>query len=111
MDFWWLLGNSVMRTFLIYLAVFLCVVAYIFSLQYVERGKKIKLLETEKTELNSKLNSMEKEIENYNQKQLEASNTIEKVREVIKHVKEPCDCYHTSLPADVARLLHDNNKK
>jgi chromosome segregation ATPase len=99
-----------MKKFIAYLAVFLCVVAYIFSMQYIERGKKIKLLETEKIELNSKLNSMEKEIENYNQKQLEASSTIEKVREVIKHVKEPCDCYHTALPADVARILHDNNK-
>lgn len=99
-----------MRTFLIYLGGFLLLCAYIFSMQYIERGKKIKLLETEKTELNSKLNSMEKEIENYNQKQLEASNTIEKVREVIKHVKEPCDCYHTSLPSDIKRLLHDNNK-
>lgn len=99
-----------MRTFVLYLSGFLLVCAYIFSLQYIERGKKIKLLETEKTELNSKLNSMEKEIENYNKKQLEAGSTIEKVREVIKHVKEPCDCYHTALPADVARILHDNNK-
>lgn len=100
-----------MKKFIAYLAVFLCVVAYIFSLQYVERGKKIKLLETEKNELNSKLNSMEKEIENYNQKQLQASSTIEKVREVIKHVKEPCDCYHTRLPDSVIKLLHDNNKQ
>jgi chromosome segregation ATPase len=99
-----------MRTFLIYLGGFLLLCAYIFSMQYIERGKKIKLLETEKIELNSKLNSMEKEIENYNQKQLEASNTIEKVREVIKHVKEPCDCYHTRLPDSVIKLLHDNNK-
>lgn len=99
-----------MKTIAFYLSGFLLVCAYIFSLQYIERGKKIKLLETEKTELNSKLNSMEKEIENYNKKQMEASNTIQKVREVIRTVKEPCDCYHTALPADVARLLHDNNK-
>lgn len=100
-----------MRTFLMYLAVFLLLCAYIFSIQFVERGKKIEILESEKIELNAKLNSMEKEIERYNQKQLEASNTIEKVREVVKRVKEPCDCYHTLLDPDVARLLHENNKQ
>lgn len=100
-----------MRTFLIYLAVFLLLCAYIFSLQYIERGKKIKLLETEKTELSAQLKSMENEIENYNKKQLQASGTIEKVREVIKTVKEPCNCYNTRLPDDVIKLLHDNNKQ
>lgn len=93
-----------------YLSAFLLLCAYIFSVQYIERGKKINTLETEKNELISQLKSKEAEIENYNQKQLEASNTIEKVREVIKKVKEPCDCYHTALPDDVMRLLHDNNK-
>jgi chromosome segregation ATPase len=98
-----------MKTFMLYLSGFLLVCAYIFSLQYIERGKKIKLLETEKNELSVQVKSMEKEIERYNEKQLQASSTIEKVREVIKHVKEPCDCYHTSLPSDIKRLLHENN--
>ena len=71
---------------------------------------KITSLETENNSLYEQLKSKEKEIEQYNQKQMEASNTIEKVREVIKTVKEPCDCYHTSLPSDVMRLLHENVK-
>ena len=100
-----------MRTFVLYLSVFLLVCAYIFSLQYIERGKKIKLLETEKNELAAQLKSMENEIENYNKKQLEATSTIEKVREVIKTVKEPCNCYNTRLPDDVIKLLHENNKQ
>ena len=99
-----------MRTVLIYVAVFLLLCLYIFSLQYIERGKKIKLLEGEKNELSVQLKSVENEIEKYNEKQLEASNTIEKVREVIKKVKEPCDCYNTRLPDDALRLLHANNK-
>lgn len=99
-----------MRTFLIYLGGFLLLCAYIFSMQYIERGKKISLLEGEKNELSNRIKSMENEIENYNQKQLEASGTIEQVREVIKHVKEPCNCYNTALPSDIKRLLHDNNK-
>lgn len=103
-------GGNTMRTFLMYLGAFLLLCLYIFSIQYIERGKKITLLEGEKSELTNQLKSMEKEIEQYNQKQLEASNTIEKVREVVKRVKEPCDCYNTALPSDIKRLLHDNLK-
>jgi predicted nucleic acid-binding Zn-ribbon protein len=99
-----------MKTFMLYFVAFILLVGYIFSEKYIERGKQINTLEGEKNELISQLKSKEKEIENYNQKQLEASNTIEKVREVVKRVKEPCDCYNTALPDDVMRLLHDNNK-
>lgn len=100
-----------MKTFLMYIGAFLLLCLYIFSIQYIERGKKITLLEGEKSELTNQLKSMENEIENYNKKQLQASSTIEKVREVVKRVKEPCDCYNTALPDDVKRLLHDNNKQ
>ena len=100
-----------MKTFMLYLVGFLLLVAYIFSERYIERGRQINTLESEKTELKSQLKSMEAEIENYNEKQLQASSTIEKVREVVKRVKEPCDCYNTALPSDIKRLLHDNNKQ
>ena len=99
-----------MKKVMLYIAAFLMLCAYIFSIQYVERGKQIKLLESEKSELMAKVKSMEGEIEKYNQKQMEASNTIEKVREVVRTVKEPCNCYHTVLPDGVVKLLHDNNK-
>lgn len=99
-----------MKTFMLYFVAFLLLCAYIFAQNYIERGRQINTLEGEKNELISQLKSKEKEIENYNEKQLEASNTIEKVREVVKRVKEPCDCYNTALPDDVAKLLHDNNK-
>lgn len=99
-----------MKTFLMYIGAFLLLCLYIFSIQYIERGKKITLLEGEKNELKSQLKSMEAEIDEYNKKQLQASSTIEKVREVVKRVKEPCDCYNTALPSDIKRLLHDNIK-
>lgn len=99
-----------MKTFMLYFVAFILLVGYIFSEKYIERGKQINTLKGEKNELISQLKSKEKEIENYNQKQLEASNTIEKVREVVKRVKEPCDCYNTALPSDIKRLLHDNIK-
>lgn len=100
-----------MKTFMLYFVAFLLLCAYIFAQNYIERGRQINTLESEKTELKSQLKSMETEIENYNEKQLQASSTIEKVREVVKRVKEPCDCYNTALPSDIKRLLHDNNKQ
>lgn len=100
-----------MKTFMLYLTAFLLLVAYIFSERYIERGKQINQLTGEKNELINQIKSKEKEIERYNQKQLEASNTIEKVREVIKKVKEPCDCYNTRLPDSVLNILHGNNNK
>lgn len=94
-----------MKTFMLYFVAFILLVGYIFSEKYIERGKQINTLEGEKNELISQLKSKEKEIENYNQKQLEASNTIEKVREVVKRVKEPCDCYNTALPDEVLAII------
>ena len=99
-----------MKTFMLYLVGFLLLVAYIFSERYIERGRQINTLENEKTELKSQLKSMEAEIENYNEKQLEASNTIQEVREVVKTVKEPCNCYGVALPARIADILHNNNQ-
>lgn len=88
-----------------YLGAFLLLCLYIFSMQYIERGKKISLLEGEKSELTSQLKSKEAEIEKYNQKQVEASEQIQKVREVIKLVNEPCDCYNTALPDEVLAII------
>lgn len=99
-----------MKTFMLYLTAFLLLCAYIFAQNYIERGRQINTLENEKTELKSQLKSMEEEIENYNKKQLEASNTIQEVREVVKTVKEPCNCYGVALPARIADILHNNNQ-
>jgi len=99
-----------MKTFMLYFVAFILLVGYIFSERYIERGRQINTLENEKTELKSQLKSMEAEIENYNQKQLEASNTIQEVREVVKTVKEPCNCYGVALPTRIADILHNNNQ-
>jgi predicted nucleic acid-binding Zn-ribbon protein len=77
---------------------------------WVEVNDYINSLESEKTELKTQPKSKEAEIDEYNQKQLEASNTIQEVREVIKTVKEPCDCYNSALPARIADILHNNNQ-
>ena len=58
------------------------------------------------TALNNKIKGYQDEIQNYNAAQERASETIEKVRTVIKTVKSDCDCYNTALPDDVRRLLN-----
>lgn len=99
-----------MKTFMLYFVAFILLVGYIFIEKYNDRGKQIESLTGENTDLKTQLKSKEKEIEQYNQKQLEASNTIEKVREVVKRVKEPCDCYNTPLPDGILDILHNNNQ-
>lgn len=44
-------------------------------------------------------------VDSYNKAQKESVKTITKVREIIKNVKEDCDCYHQPLPDDVIKLL------
>lgn len=41
----------------------------------------------------------------YNKAQEKSVKTITKVREVIKNVQEPCDCYNQRIPSDVIKLL------
>ena len=58
------------------------------------------------TELNSTIKGYENEIQEYNRAQERASQTIEKVRTVVRTVKSECDCYNTAIPDDVRRLLN-----
>lgn len=58
------------------------------------------------TELNSTIKGYQNEIQKFNAAQERATETIEKVRTVIKTVKSDCDCYNAALPDDVRRLLN-----
>lgn len=58
------------------------------------------------TELNSTIKGYKNEIQEYNRAQERASQTIEKVRTVVRTVKSECDCYNTAIPDDVRRLLN-----
>lgn len=37
----------------------------------------------------------------YNKAEEKSIKTITKIREVVKNVKEPCDCYHQQLPKEI----------
>lgn len=43
----------------------------------------------------------------FNKAEEKSIKTITEVREVIKNVKEPCDCYNQPLPDAVIKLLHN----
>lgn len=58
------------------------------------------------TELNSTIKGYQDEIQKFNAAQERATETIEKVRTVVKTVKSDCDCYNAALPDDVRRLLN-----
>lgn len=58
------------------------------------------------TELNSTIKGYQDEIQKFNAAQERAGQTIEKVRTVVKTIKNECDCYNTAIPDDVRRLLN-----
>lgn len=51
------------------------------------------------------INELKDSITAFNKAEQKSIKTITKVREVIKNVKEPCDCYNHPLPDDVIKLL------
>lgn len=51
------------------------------------------------------INELKDSITTFNKAEQKSIKTITKVREVIKNVKEPCDCYNHPLPDDVIKLL------
>ena len=57
------------------------------------------------TQAQVKLKEATQVIDNSNKAEKESVKVITKVREIVKNVKEDCDCYHQPLPADVIKLL------
>lgn len=58
-------------------------------------------------EKNKEIKSLEDSIDAYNKAEKESVKTITKIREVIKNVKEPCDCYNQPIPIDILKLLQE----
>lgn len=51
------------------------------------------------------ISTLKDSITAFNKAEQKSIKTITKVREVIKNVKEPCDCYNQPMPDDVIKLL------
>lgn len=56
-------------------------------------------------EKSNEITELKRTITAYNKAEHKAIKTITKIREVVKNVKEPCDCYNQSLPSNVIKLL------
>lgn len=51
------------------------------------------------------INELKDSITVFNKAQDKSVKTITKVREVVRNVQEPCDCYNQPIPSDAIKLL------
>ena len=51
------------------------------------------------------ISTLKDSITAYNKAEQKSIKTITKIREVIRNVEEPCDCYNQRMPDDVIKLL------
>lgn len=86
--------------------IILAVVAGVLYLRNTSLKSELSAAKGEITQLNSTIKGYQNEIQEYNRAQERASQTIEKVRTVVRTVKSECDCYNTAIPDDVRRLLN-----
>ena len=81
------------------------VTAVFFKLQSDNRLLRATNAENQNNALQTEIKGYKNAIQEYNEAQERANETIEKVRTVVRTVKSDCDCWHTELPDDVRRLL------
>lgn len=80
-----------------YTALFLLAVAVVLGFLYSYASIKINRLESEKTALKMEVKSCNDSIKEFNDAQIRAGDTIQKVREVVRTVKSDCDCYNSAV--------------
>jgi hypothetical protein len=97
-----------MKTFTIYLAVFILVVAIIFGFKYVERGKKIASLTTENNALKGNISFMEKRIEKEHADTLAISQRNKELEEAVKQEKSSFDWNADISNSPVIKQLQAN---
>lgn len=92
--------------------VFLCFALGFYVARYNLSQFKISKLENENLQLKNdvsnckiNLNDCNKGIEEFNNAQIQASNTIQKIKTVVKTVKEDCDCFNSALSDYILKLV------
>ena len=80
-----------------YTALFLLAVAVVLGFLYSYASIKITRLESEKTALKMEVKSCNDGVKEFNDAQIRAGNTIQKVREVVRTVKSDCNCYNVAV--------------
>lgn len=97
-----------MRTFVFYLVAFLLLCAYIFSMQYIERGRQIESLETEKNALKGNISFMEKRLEKEHAETLAISERNKELEEAAKMDKSTFDWNYDISHSNVILRLRKN---
>ncbi len=85
------------------IAVFFAVQAFLFFSLWLNQRDEVKRIESEN-------NSLISQIEEFNNAEIRANNTIQKIQEKIKYVKEPCDCFNSDIPYDLLDWVRGNKK-
>lgn len=80
-----------------YIAVFFFDTTFILGIMYNYANLKINRLESEKTALKIEVKSCNDGVKEFNDAQIRASSTIQKVKEAVKVTKSDCDCYNSSV--------------
>lgn len=92
--------------YIVIACVFLALVSIFTINGYLERGKEIDRLKSEK-------NGLINIIEDYKNAEVETNKTINELRKVVENNKENYDWYNTPIPhdvLDVMRKRHNRNK-
>lgn len=56
-------------------------------------------------EKRAEISDLKESITAYNKAEQESVKTITKLREVIKNVEEPCDCYNQKIPEEILKYV------
>ena len=88
-----------------YIMGFLCLVCVILILMLSYTLKRIDTLNGEKNELKNQVKGYVDVINNYEKAKEEANDDIQKIKTVIKTIKEPCDCYNADIPNGVLNII------
>lgn len=59
-------------------------------------------------ELKQQYKELQQSIVSFNKANQESVKTITEIREKVKYVKEPCDCYNTAIPDAIIDRVHHN---
>lgn len=86
------------------------VTAVFFKIQSGNRLLRAINAENENITLKSKINGYENEISKYNRSQERSGETIQKVRTIIRNVKNDCDCYNTIVDERVRDEIRRRRK-
>jgi FtsZ-binding cell division protein ZapB len=104
-----------MNRFLIFCFLIAAGFAVFFKLESDNRLKKLTNAENQNNTLQTEIKEYKNAIQKYNDAQERATETIEKVRTIVRTVKSDCDCWHTPVDDRVRdeirkRRKHRNRK-